>query len=83
MNIPLHKVHLVSDLVTGSVVGTRPILLIKGVSLLLGNGLADGKVIGDPTIIFKLIRLVGTEKLGSVILGLGILSHLWCDLSYD
>ena len=38
MNVRLHKVNLVSDLVTGSVVvGTRPTLPIKGVSLLLGN----------------------------------------------
>ena len=38
VNVPLHKVNLVSDLVTGSVVvGTRPTLPIKGVSLLLGN----------------------------------------------
>ena len=34
VNVPLHKVNLVSDLVTGSVVvGTRPTLPIKGVSL--------------------------------------------------
>ena len=34
VNVPLHKVKLVSDLVTGSVVvGTRPTLPIKGVSL--------------------------------------------------
>ena len=38
VNIPLHKVILVSDLVTGSVVvGARPTLSSKGVSLLLGN----------------------------------------------
>ena len=40
LTVPLHKVDLVSDLVTGSVVvGTRPTLPIKGVSLLLGNDL--------------------------------------------
>ena len=40
VNVPLHKVDLVSDLVTSSVVvGTRPNLPIKGVSLLLGNDL--------------------------------------------
>ena len=36
MNVPLYKVNLVSDLVSGSVVvGTRPTVLIKGMSLLL------------------------------------------------
>ena len=44
VNIRLHKVNLVSDLVAGSVVvGTRPTLPIKGVSLLLGNELAGVK----------------------------------------
>ena len=42
------KINLVSDLVAGSVVeGTRPTLPIKGVSLLLGNDLAGGKVVAD------------------------------------
>ena len=46
VHVPLHKANLVSDLVTGSVVvGTRPTLPIKGVSLLLGNDLAGGKVV--------------------------------------
>ena len=44
MNIRLHKVNLVSDLVAGSVVvGIRPTIPIKGVSLLLGNDLAGVK----------------------------------------
>ena len=48
VNVPIHKVNLVSDLVTGSVVvGTRPTLPIEGVSLLLGNDLAGGKVVAD------------------------------------
>ena len=64
MNVPLHKVNLVSDLVTGSVaVGTRPTLSIKGVSLLLGNDLAGGKVVADPKVTSKPIILVSTEKL--------------------
>ena len=32
-------------------VGTRPTLSIKGVSLLLGNDLAGGKVVADPKVI--------------------------------
>ena len=38
VNIPLHNVHLSSDLVTGLVViGIKPSLLFKGVHLLLGQ----------------------------------------------
>ena len=71
MNVPLHKVKLVSDLVTGSVVvGTRPTLPIKGVSLLLGNDLAGGKVVADPKVTSKPITLVSTEKLEEVIPGI-------------
>ena len=71
VNIPLHKVKLVSDLVTGSVVvGTRPTLPIKGVSLLLGNDLAGGKVVADPKVTSKPITLVSTEKLEEVIPGI-------------
>ena len=71
VNVPLHKVKLVSDLVTGSVVvGTRPTLPIKGVSLLLGNDLAGGKVVADPKVTSKPITLVSTEKLEEVIPGI-------------
>ena len=45
-SVPLHFVQLTSDLVTGRVkVGIRPRLPFKGVSLLLGNDLAGGKVV--------------------------------------
>ena len=68
VNIPLHKVNLVSDLVNVSVVvGNRPTLLIKGVSLLLRNDLTGGKVVADPKVTSKLITLVSTEKLEEVI----------------
>ena len=71
VNVPLHKVNLVSDLVTGSVVvGTRPTLPIKGVSLLLRNDLAGGKVVADPKVASKLITLVRTKKLEEVIPGI-------------
>ena len=71
VNIPVHKVKLVSDLVTGSVVVcTRPTLPIKRVSLLLGNDLAGGKVIADPKVTSKLITLVSTEKLEEAIPGI-------------
>ncbi len=41
LSVPLHKVKLHSDLVTGKVVvGLSPILQIEGVHLILGNKLA-------------------------------------------
>ena len=71
VNVPLHKVNLASDLVTGSVfVDTRPTLPIKGVSLLLGNDLAAGKVVADPMVTSKPITLFNTEKLEEVIPGI-------------
>ena len=48
LRVPLHRVHLKSDLVSGAVVvGVRPTLPIPGVSLILGNDLAGEKVIPD------------------------------------
>ena len=45
VSVPLHKVHLNSELVTGSVVvGVVPELPVEGVSLLLGNDLAGDRV---------------------------------------
>ena len=46
VSVPLHSLYLKSDLVTGQVkVGLRSSLPVKGVSLLLGNDLAGGKVV--------------------------------------
>ena len=71
VNVSLHKVNLVSHLVTDSVVvGTRPTLPIKGVSLLLGNDLAGRKMVADPKDTSKPITLVSTEKLEEVIPGI-------------
>ena len=50
--------------------GTGPTLPIKGVSLLLGNDLAGGKVVADPKVTSKPITLVSTEKLEEVIPGI-------------
>ena len=45
ISVPLHKVILKSDLVSGPVtVGLRPTFPAKGITLLLGNDLAGGKV---------------------------------------
>ena len=49
ISVPLHEVGLQSDIVSGLVeVGVRPSLSIKGISLILGNDLAGGKVTVDP-----------------------------------
>ena len=54
INVPLHKVELKSDLVSGLVVvGVRPTLPIEGISLLLGNDLAGEKIIVNPHMIKK------------------------------
>ena len=45
LSAPLHRLHLCSDLVEGEVsIGVRPVLPVKGVHLILGNGLAGGRV---------------------------------------
>ena len=58
VSVPLHSIHLESDLITGDVVvGLRPTLPMAGVSLILGNDLAGEKVmpellvISDPMIV--------------------------------
>ncbi|KAK3085547.1 hypothetical protein FSP39_005150 [Pinctada imbricata] len=55
IDVPLHKIYLKSDLITGPViVGVRPTLPVQGVSLLLGNDLAGGKVVADPIVCEKI-----------------------------
>ncbi|XP_035235565.1 uncharacterized protein LOC118206694 [Anguilla anguilla] len=50
-NVPLHAVCLKSDLVTGRVVvGVRPSLPVDGVSFILGNDLAGGRVLVNPEV---------------------------------
>ncbi|KAG5830190.1 hypothetical protein ANANG_G00307450, partial [Anguilla anguilla] len=45
VDVPLHRIDLISDLVTGSVVvGVRPSLPVPGVTFILGNDLAGGNV---------------------------------------
>ena len=44
ISVPLHKINLTSDLVSGPVtIGVRHELPVKGVSMLLGNDLAGGE----------------------------------------
>ena len=55
VNVPLHHVFLTSDLVSGPVsVGVRSSLPIDGVHFLLGNILAEGKVVPSPVVTDKL-----------------------------
>ena len=51
ISVPLHRINLKSDLISGTViVGVRPELPFKGVSMLLGNDLAGGKVLPQPIV---------------------------------
>ena len=64
VNVPLHRIYRKSSLISGPVVvGTRPTLPIKGVALLLGNGLVGGRVIASPKFTSKLVTLENIEKL--------------------
>ena len=49
ISVPLHRINLKFDLISGTViVGVRPELPVKGVSMLLWNDLAGGKVLPQP-----------------------------------
>ena len=62
IDVPLHRIYLKSDLITGPViVGVRPTLPVQGVSLLLGNDLAGGKVVPDPIVCEKLTSDVASD----------------------
>ena len=61
--VPLHLVNLVSDVVSGSVVvGVLNTLPVKGVSMLLGNDLAGGKVIAEPDVVMEPVTSAETDK---------------------
>ena len=61
--VPLHLVNLVSNVVSGSVVvGVLDTLSVKGVSMLLGNDLARGKVIAEPDEVMEPVTSAKTDK---------------------
>ena len=61
--VPLHRVNLVSDVVSGSVVvGVLNTLPVKGVSMLLENDLARGKVIAKPDVVMEPVTSAETDK---------------------
>ncbi|VDH99820.1 Hypothetical predicted protein, partial [Mytilus galloprovincialis] len=63
IDVPLHRIYLKSDLITGPViVGVRPNLPVEGVTLLLGNDLARNKVVAKP-IVTTLSQELGSYKL--------------------
>ena len=50
-SVPLHVINLKTNLVSGPVmVGIRPSLPIQGVSLILGNNLAEERVMANPCV---------------------------------
>lgn len=52
LKVPLHKVYIQSDLVTGFVkLAVRHQLPVKGVAVIIGNDLAGGKVLPYPEVI--------------------------------
>ena len=52
ISAPLHRIHIEADLVTGPViVGVRLTLPIEGISMILGNDLAGGRVRPEPIVI--------------------------------
>ena len=68
VTVPLHRVYLHSDLITGSVVvGIRPTLPVKRVSFVLGNDLAGGKVKPDLWVLKCPDQFVKTETDNSAV----------------
>ena len=62
--VPLHRVNLVSDVVSGSVVvGVLNTLPVKGVSMLLGNDLARRKGIAEPDVVMEPVTSAETDKI--------------------
>lgn len=65
-NVSLHRIHLESELVTGFVrVGVRHSLPIKGVTFVLGNDLAGGKVMPVLEVLDKPDELCGNDELSN------------------
>ena len=51
VSVPLHKVFLRCSLKTGPVViGVRSSVLVRGITVLLGNDLAGGRIIENPEV---------------------------------
>ena len=71
LEVPLHDVNIKSSLINGNIViGMRPSLPVKGISLRLGNDLAGEKVMDDRRVVKKPRDNEKTEKLAEKFLGL-------------
>ena len=64
LEVPLHEVNIRFNLINGNIViGMRPSLPVEGISLILGNDLAGGRVMVDPRVVEKSRDDEKTEKL--------------------
>ncbi len=64
MKVPIHRIHLQCELITDFVeVGVRPALPVKGVSFILGNDLAGGKVIPSLEVMDAPLTQTKTDEL--------------------
>ena len=71
ISVPMHKVFLQSDLVSGYVtVGFRPTLPVVGVSLLLGNDIAGERVTANPLMSSLPFLFDSSDQVTQDILGL-------------
>lgn len=67
VKVPLHRVHLQSDLVSDFVkVGVRSSLPMQGISFILGNDLAGGKVMSSLEVLEKPILCSSPDDLSQV-----------------
>lgn len=72
IGVPLHKVVIQSDLWSGdAVVGLRPRFPINGVSVIMGNDLAGGRVLVTPEVIPVLAVRGAAERAGDAGADLG------------
>ena len=63
LEVPLHEVNIKSSFINGNIViGMRPSLPVKGISLILGNDLAGERVMVDPRVVEKLRDDEKTER---------------------
>ena len=70
INVPLDRVNLMSDIVSGSVVvGVMKTQPAQSVSMLLENDLAGGKVIAEPKVVMEPVTSAETEKIEEEIPG--------------
>ena len=68
ISVPLHRINLKSYLISGTViVGVRPELPVKGVSMLLVNDLAGGKVLPQPIVTCDLCTEADSDDESSVV----------------